>query len=139
MTATPALLRRPVEPAADDTASLLRELIGQVAELRGVIAPDLALRAAVLQALRGEFGAAAFIAMDALEAAAEKPEGDLAQALIPLLGSPVGGLRRLARRMAKLVGKPAGGLVLTRIGDDRGAALYVVQTVQWPGLGRPEL
>jgi len=40
-------------------------------------------------------------------------------------------LRRLSRRLAKLVGKPAGGLVLTRIGDDRGSALYVTEKTSW--------
>ena len=97
--------------------------------------PDLAERAALLRALRDVFGEADFTAQDVLEHAAERPDGDCAQALVPLLGGPVGGLRRLAPRLAKLAGKPAGGLVLTRI-DDRAAALYVIQTVHWTTLGR---
>ena len=120
---------------ADQTNVLLRELVrgvaglrAEVRELRAVVAPELAMRASVLRALRGAFGDSNFTAQDALEHAAEHPDGDCARALVPLLGgSPVGGLRRLSRRLAKLAGKPAAGLVLTRIGDDRGVALYVIQ------------
>jgi hypothetical protein len=112
-------------------------LRAEVGELRGAVAPDLAQRALVLCAFRSAFVDSNFTAQDALEHAAEQPDGDCARALVPLLGGPVGGLRRLARRMAKLAGKPAGGLVLTRIGDDRGAALHVTQTSSSAQLSRP--
>lgn len=56
----------------------------------------------------------------------------LAQALSTLIGSPAGGLRRPSRRLAKLAGNPAGGYTLIRIGDDRGASLYVIQKAEWP-------
>jgi hypothetical protein len=124
-----AALLRPV--ARDDEAvALLRELVAEVRELRAAVAPELAQRVAVLAALHGAFGGEAFTALDALERAAEEPLGECAKALVPLLGAPLGGLRRLARRLAKLAGKAAGGLVLTRVGDDRGAYLYVIEAAQ---------
>lgn len=134
--ASPApLARNDGDPGAN--ASLLQAILAElhalrsdVDELRRAVAPDLGQRVGVLAGLRGEFGSTAFTALDALEIAAEKPDGDLSRALAPLLGGPVGGLRRLSRRLAKLAGKPAGGLVLARIGSDHNVALYVTQTVQ---------
>lgn len=110
----------------------VRALAAEVRELRAAVAPDLGARAAVLVALRGAFGTAAFTSMDALEAAAAAPGGPLERALVPVMGDAIGGARRLARRMAKMAGRPAGGLVLARIGDDRGSALYVIQAAHWP-------
>ena len=110
-----------------DVVALLQELLAGQREILAAVAPDLAQRAAVLAALRSEFGDASFAAIDALEACAAFPEGPMARALVPWLGGPVGGLRRLSRRLAKLAGKPAGGLTLTRVGDDRGSALYVIR------------
>lgn len=111
---------------------LIRALTAEMRELRAAVAPELGVRFAALVALHAVFGAAAFTATDALERAAGAPGGALERALLPLMGDPRGGLRRLSRRLAKLAGKPAGGLVLVRIGADRGAALYVIQTAQWP-------
>lgn len=123
----------------DALAEALHELAAQVAELRQAIAPELAERAAALAALRGTFAEAAFTATDALEAAAARPGGELAAALLPMMGDPRGGVRRLSRRLAKLTGKGAAGLVLARIGDDRGSALYVIQRGPMARLGRPAL
>jgi hypothetical protein len=127
MTARPALLRASVD---DPVVALLRDLVAEVRELRAAIAPDLAQRVDVLRSLHCEFGAENFTAIDALERAAERPDSEFARALVPLLGGPIGGVRRLSRRLSKLSGKPAGGIVLTRVGDDRGSALYVTQTAQ---------
>lgn len=135
----PALLRRPAA-AVVTTEDVLRELQAlqrEVAELRLAVAPDLALRTVVLAGLRAEFGGEVFTALDCAESAAARPDSEFARALAPLIGPPVGGLRRLARRLAKLAGKPGAGLVLQRAGNDRGSALYVIQTAQWAGLGRP--
>jgi hypothetical protein len=116
-------------PVAHPDALLgaLHEIRNELAELRAAIAPDLAQRVVVLHSLRCEFGTENFTALDALERAAERPDSEFARALVPLLGGPVGGLRRLSRRLAKLAGKPAGGVALVRVGDDRGSALYVIQ------------
>ena len=115
--------------AVVDIDARLERIERALDELRAVVAPDLAQRAAVLAALRDEFAGANFTALDALECAAARPGGAIARALVPLLGAPVGGLPRFSKRLARLVGKPAGGLALVRVGDDRGAALYVVANV----------
>lgn len=119
-------------PAATlaDVLREVRALVIEVGELRREIAPELAARKRLLVALQAQFGSEAFTATDALERAAACPDDEIARALVPLLGGAVGGLRRLSRRLAKLAGKPAGGMTLTRIGDDRGSALYVIQTGQ---------
>ncbi len=122
----PMLARDPVVAAA------LARIELAIAELRAAVAPELAMRTALLAALASEFGVATFTALDTLESVAAKPDGELAGALAPLIGSPAGGLRRLSRRLAKLAGRPAGGFVLVRIGEDRGSALYVTQTAHWP-------
>ena len=120
------------------TLALLREMSAKIDELRAVVAPDLAQRAVVLTALRAQFADRVFTAREALEEAARLPK--LEHALAPLIGaSPVAGLRRLARRLAKLVGKPAGGLVLVCVGHDQGSALYMVQRVQRASLSPPPM
>jgi hypothetical protein len=120
--------RLPLPAPRDELLDAVRELTAEVRELRAAVAPDLAERAAVLAALAGEFGKVAFTALDALEVAAGKPQGECARALLPLTGAPAGGVRRLAKRLAKMAGKSAGGFRLVRIGDDRGSNLYVTET-----------
>jgi hypothetical protein len=125
-------------PAPAESGSEIRRLFAALArielaldELRAHVAPELAARRALFEALAEVFGTVAFTALDALEAAAARPEASLAREIERLTGAPTGGVRRLARRIAKLVDKSAAGYTLTRVGDSRGGALYAIQTGQW--------
>jgi hypothetical protein len=130
--------RLAVAPAAAESGSEIRRLFVVLArielavdELRAHVAPELAQRRALFEALAAAFGSGEFTSVELLEVAAERPEGALAREIERLTGAPVGGLRRLARRLAKLVDKSAGGCTLLRVGDSRGGALYAIQTADW--------
>lgn len=115
---------------SDDLVAAVRALAAEVRELRAALAPELEARARLLAALNTTFRHSVFTSLDALEAAAQAPAGELGRAVVDIVGPvPAGGLRRLARRLAKMAGKPASGFVLRRIGEDRGSALYAVASV----------
>jgi hypothetical protein len=114
-------------PGGAELEEELRAIRAELAELRAEIAPDLAARRALLQAIRSVFGDALFCAVELVDAGSRQHV--LAKALAPVAGSPASKLR-LSRRLTKFDGKPAGGLTLHRVGKVSAGALFVVKRTE---------
>jgi hypothetical protein len=133
---TPALLRpRSAAPAVDgDVLAALRELAVEVAALRSEVArlrvprlaaADFAALERLLPAIRGAVGGRVFSVADLVEhAKLPTPE---ARALRAALGPlDAGATRRLGKLFARGLDVHVAGLLVQRVGDDRGGTVWSV-------------